>query len=58
MRLGLTLEEMARMIGYDGGLGRSQVSHLEAGRRTIRPAQSRLVEAYLDGYRPRDWPDK
>lgn len=55
-RLGLTLEQMATMLGYDGSQAKSQVHHLETGRREIRPAQRRLIEAYLSGYRPRDWP--
>jgi transcriptional regulator with XRE-family HTH domain len=55
-RLGLTLEQMARMLGYDGVQSRSQVHNLETGRRELRPAQRRLVEAYLAGYRPPDWP--
>lgn len=55
-RLGLTLEQMADMLGYEGEQAKSQVHHLETGRREIRPAQRRLVEAYLSGYRPADWP--
>ena len=55
-RLGLNLSETATMLGYEGEHARSQVHHLETGRRTIRPAQARLIEAYLDGYRPKDWP--
>ena len=55
-RLGLSLAEMARLLGYEGEQARSQAHHLETGRRDIRPAQRRLVEAYLDGYRPEDWP--
>lgn len=57
-RLGLNLEQMAAMLGYDGIQAKSQAHHLETGRREIRPAQSRLVEAYLSGYRPADWPVK
>ena len=30
--------------------------NLETGRRVIREPQRRLVEAYIDGYRPADWP--
>lgn len=56
-RLGLNLEQMARLLGYDGEQARSQVHHLETGHRRIRPAQRRLVEAYLAGYRPDDWPE-
>ena len=57
-RLGLTLEQMAIMLGYGGAQAKSQVHHLETGRRDIRPAQRRLIEAYISGYRPPDWPDK
>ena len=56
--LGLTLEQFARMLGYDGVQSRSQVHNLETGRRTIRPAQRRLIDAYLSGYRPEDWPSR
>ena len=55
-RLGLTLEQMGHMLGYGGSQIRSMVHRLEIGRREIRPAQRRLVEAYLAGYRPQDWP--
>jgi transcriptional regulator with XRE-family HTH domain len=55
-RLGLTLEQMAMVLGYEGEQAKSQVHHLETGRRDIRPAQRRLTEAYLSGYRPKDWP--
>ena len=57
-RLGLSLDQMAKMLGYDGFQARSQVHHLETGRREIRPAQRRLIDAYLAGYRPKDWPDE
>ena len=55
-RLGLTLEQTAFMLGYEGEQAKSQVHHLETGRRQIRPAQRRLIAAYLSGYRPDDWP--
>ena len=29
---------------------------LENGQRPIREPQRRLIEAYLSGYRPSDWP--
>jgi hypothetical protein len=47
---------MAAMLGYEGQQLRSQQYDLEAGRRRIREPQRRLVEAYLSGYRPDDWP--
>jgi transcriptional regulator with XRE-family HTH domain len=55
--LGLTFEQMAMMLGYEGEQAKSQVHHMENGRRGIRPAQRRLVAAYLAGYRPGDWPE-
>ena len=55
-KLGLTLSQMAYVLGYEGVHGESQVHHMETGRREVRPAQRRLIEAYLDGYRPEDWP--
>lgn len=55
-RLGLTLDQMGRMLGYQGEHIRQQVHDLETGRRDIREPQRRLMEAYLEGYRPKDWP--
>lgn len=55
-KLGLSLEEMAEMLGYLGAQRRQMMWDLENGRRTIREPQQRLVRAYLEGYRPKDWP--
>lgn len=58
-QLDLTLEQMARMLGYqsDTPTGLRTMAHkLETGVRPIRDPQRRLVEAYLAGYRPDDWP--
>lgn len=55
-RLGLSLEELAALLGYQGAHRRQMMYDLETGRRAIREPQRRLVEAYLDGYRPADWP--
>ena len=55
-RLGLTLEELATMLGYQGAQRRQMQYDLETGRREIRDPQRRLIEAYLSGYRPADWP--
>ena len=54
--MGLSLAEFARMLGYDGGQIKATAHRLELGERTIREPQRRLVEAYLAGYRPPDWP--
>lgn len=55
-KLGLTLEQMATMLGYLGVQRRQMQYDLETGRKEIREPQRRLVEAYLAGYRPKDWP--
>lgn len=55
-RLGLTLEQMATMLGYQGIQRRQMMHDLETGRRAIREPQRRLVELYLAGARPADWP--
>jgi hypothetical protein len=44
------------MLGYVGMNVRDQVHHLETNRKPIREPQRRLVEAYLSGYRCKDWP--
>jgi hypothetical protein len=44
------------MLGYIGEQRRQMMYDLESGRRAIREPQRRLVEAYLSGYRPKDWP--
>lgn len=57
-KLGLNLAQMALVLGYETPHGKSQVRHMEAGERPIMPAQRRLVEAYLSGHRPKDWPHR
>ena len=54
--LGLTLSQMAVMLGYQGKHTRQMMHDLETGRRPIREPQRRLIEAYLSGYKPKDWP--
>jgi DNA-binding transcriptional regulator YiaG len=57
-KLGLTLAEMATMLGYEGkeGLRPALAHRLETGARRVREPHRRLLEAYLAGYRPKDWP--
>lgn len=55
-KLGLTLEQMGMMLGYDGPHVRSQMHKIEIGERPLMPCQARLLVAYLAGYRPKDWP--
>lgn len=53
--LGLTQSEMAQMLGYANQV---RVFEIEAGMKTPGGAVIRLMRAYLDGYRPPDWPEK
>lgn len=56
LTLGLSLSQTATLLGYQGVHRRQQAEDLETGRRAIREPQRRLMEAYLEGYRPQDWP--
>jgi DNA-binding transcriptional regulator YiaG len=56
-KLGLSVSQMATMLG----VRHEQVRRLEmptdrTSARPIGPATRRLMQAYLDGYRPADWP--
>lgn len=52
--LGLTARQLAPLIGYKSP---ASVYDIEAGRENASGAVIRLLQAYLDGYRPTDWPD-
>jgi DNA-binding transcriptional regulator YiaG len=52
-QLGLSQAELAPLLGY-GDVAR--VSEIERGVRQPNAAVIRLLCAYLDGYRPQDWP--
>ena len=63
-RLGLTLERFAEVLGYEGTGRRVMAHRLETsgpdgvGLRELREPQRRLIDAYLSGYRPKDWPSE
>jgi DNA-binding XRE family transcriptional regulator len=54
--LGLTQEQMGAMLGYQGDHVRQMVYEIETGRKPLMPCQRRLLEAYVSGWRPADWP--
>ena len=54
-KLGLTQKQAARLLGYGAA---PRISEIERGERQPSEAVVRLLRAYLDGYRPEDWPDK
>jgi len=51
--LGLTQAQLAPLLGYGD---KTRVSELERGSQAPGAAVVRLLQAYLDGYRPDDWP--
>ena len=59
-KLGLTQYELATMLGYRGLSRRQAVWDLEHAHREkkLLEPQRRLIEAYLAGYRPADWPQR
>lgn len=56
LTLGLTQSQMGQMLGYQGVHVRQMVYEIEQGEKPLMPCQARLLQAYLDGYRPKDWP--
>lgn len=57
-KLGLTLEQFGAALGYGGSPQsmRTMAYRLERGERQLQPAQSLVLAAYLDGWRPVGWP--
>ena len=52
--LGLTQSQFAVVMGYTS---KPYISDLESGRRADVSRQAEyLLQAYLDGYRPKHWP--
>ena len=51
--LGLNQSQLAALLGYGTY---SRISELEGGRSPITDQCARLMKAYVDGYRPSDWP--
>jgi transcriptional regulator with XRE-family HTH domain len=53
LRLGLTQDQLAHVMGLSSGMA---VSDWERGIRNANGQARRLLRAYLDGYRPENWP--
>ena len=57
-KLGLSVKQMAHLIDTDPvSVRRMEGSEDAKTHRTPAPRMVRLIRAYLDGYRPKDWPD-
>lgn len=55
--LGLSVNDMARLLGHAPVHQRRLESAEDVDmHRVARPTTVRLLRAYLDGYRPADWP--
>lgn len=54
--LGLSVQQLAFVLGYTGPNGRSSIYKMENGEKAITAPVERLVLAYRAGYRPDDWP--
>ena len=54
-KLHLSYAELEILLGYKPQRGR-MVRFIENNERQLMPAQARLLEAYMAGYRPTDWP--
>jgi DNA-binding transcriptional regulator YiaG len=53
--LGLTQSQMAHVMGYGD---RTRITEIENGRNNPSKSAVRLLKAYVDGYRPADWPGR
>lgn len=51
--LGLNQHQLAAMLGYGAP---ARISEIERGIEAPGASVLRLLRAYLDGYRPADWP--
>lgn len=57
-RLGLTDSELALVLGIsnDQHIRRLKSAPDKGHHKPVQPWHVRLIRAYLDGYRPKDWP--
>lgn len=55
IKFGFDQQKMAKVLGFKNGI---TVSQIETGKSEITDVRCRLLRAYLDGYRPDDWPKR
>jgi DNA-binding transcriptional regulator YiaG len=57
--LGLSVSQLADLLETDAqSIRRMEMPHDRSTHRFPAPRMQRLIEAYLDGYRPDDWPQE
>lgn len=54
-QLGLTQTQLAEVMGYSD---KTYVTAIETDKRSMSDQGQKLLQAYLEGYRPTDWPVK
>lgn len=56
-KLGLSVSQMAKALGVsDIQIRRMQTPPDKGSHREVQTTTEKLIHAYLDGYRPADWP--
>lgn len=55
LRLLLNQTDLAEVMGYGG---QPQISFIENATTEVPAQTARLMESYLGGWRPRDWPNR
>lgn len=56
-KLGLSVKQMATLLGvHPIQVRRMELDESLASHRPVMPTTERLIRAWLDGYRPADWP--
>lgn len=55
LRLSLNQTDLAEVMGYSG---QPQISAIENATTDVAAQSSRLMESYMGGWRPRDWPTR
>jgi len=56
--LGLTEEQMATVLCLSTDRAEKTFGEWRRGEKNIDPVRMVLLTAYMDGYRPKDWPVK
>ena len=56
-RLALTDDQLAPLLGFEKEHRLNQLAKIKDGTKAPSVPVARLVTAYLDGYRPDDWPE-
>jgi ribosome-binding protein aMBF1 (putative translation factor) len=56
-KLGLSVSQLALMLGvHDVQVRRMATAPDKESHRPVNGTTERLIKAYLEGYRPKDWP--